>query len=986
MASAAPANQTILSPEGASYSERLAAREVRRYVYLRTGQLLPIVSQASAAQDADAIVVGRKDRALVREAGGSSVEGLAGQGYYLKTISRPVASVQPGLTAGAGHRLLLITGGDDVGTLYAAYRFAEALGVRFYLHGDVIPDEQIPWTIPALDQRAAPLFRLRGIQPFHDFPEGPDWWNVDDYMAVVAQLPKLRMNFIGLHTYPEGLPNAEPTVWIGLPQDVRNEGRVSFSYPSSYMNTLRGNWGYAPKRTSDFVFGSAQLFERDDFGPELMFGAMPSPVSPEACNQVFDRTTAMLRDAFAFAHEVGVKTCVGTETPLIVPKLLQERLQAMNKAPNNAAVLTELYEGIFRRAAQAYPLDYYWFWTPEGWTWSGVKEEQIQATVNDLSAAIAAHRKVRPPFALATCGWVLGPPQDRAMFDKVLPKDITMSCINRSVGYTPVDAGFAQVKGRPKWAIPWLEDDGALTSPELWAARMRRDAFDALRYGCDGLMGIHWRTRVLSPNIAALAQAAWEQGAWAEGLRSAAARESGQIPGPVGGQVVSFPNNTIAGTSDGPLYQTVRYDLSAYHLPATNGPCNVTLKFCEPFYGAAGLRVFDVKLQGSTVLKDLDIFARVGKNRALDYGFTNVVVTNGWLDIEFVRRVECPSIAAIVVEGQDFTTKINCGGPAYADYAADAPGAPPPKAAFPPVDDLYEDWATHEFGSAAGPVAAWTFEQVDCALPKPSVWVNGPGGIKPDSRPWEQVKKDYTFVDDFEALAPKVNGAGNRARFNYWLNTFLYLRAIAELNCAWGEYNRAIEKVKREKTEPDQRALARQLALPARRRLVLLSRVLYDHLLATVSNTGELGTVANWNQQNLPDLLTAPGEELARLLSDPLPADAQPDQAYHGPMRLIVPTVRTSLRAHESLQLKAIILAEQPPRSATFYWRTLGSGRFEAIPLVHAARGVYRVSLPMRPEDDFEYYIQVEPENGQPVLFPPTAPKLNQTVVVCPDA
>ena len=56
------------------------------------------------------------------------------------------------------------------------------------------------------------------------------------------------------------------------------------------MNTLRGNWGYAAEKTSDYVFGSAALFERDDFGPEVMFGFMPSPTTPEASNEVFDRT------------------------------------------------------------------------------------------------------------------------------------------------------------------------------------------------------------------------------------------------------------------------------------------------------------------------------------------------------------------------------------------------------------------------------------------------------------------------------------------------------------------------------------------------------------------------------------------------------------------------------------------------------------------------------------------------------------------------
>ena len=91
-----------------------------------------------------------------------------------------------------------------------------------------------------------------------------------------------------------------------------------------------------------------------------------------------------------------------------------------------------------------------------------MKEEQIKATMDDLAHAIAAREKVQAPFKLATCGWVLGPQQDRAMFDKVLPKDVAVSCINRQVGYTPVDAGFAEVQGRSKWAIPWMEDDPAL--------------------------------------------------------------------------------------------------------------------------------------------------------------------------------------------------------------------------------------------------------------------------------------------------------------------------------------------------------------------------------------------------------------------------------------------------------------------------------------------------------------------------------------------
>ena len=97
-----------------------------------------------------------------------------------------------------------------------------------------------------------------------------------------------------------------------------------------------------------------------------------------------------------------------------------------------------------------------------------------------------------------------------------------MSCINRTVGNTPVEPGFAKVQGRPKWAIPWMEDDPGLTMPQLWAGRMRRDAYDALQYGCTGLMGIHWRTRILGPNVSALAKAAWDQSGWSDAAREEA--------------------------------------------------------------------------------------------------------------------------------------------------------------------------------------------------------------------------------------------------------------------------------------------------------------------------------------------------------------------------------------------------------------------------------------------------------------------------------
>jgi len=986
---------TIVSPSDATTAERLAAKEIRRYLYLRTGKLLPIVqSKNKLPSKTSLIIVGQKDHPAIKTLinknakPASAVDSLEAQQYLLKTITL------------GDHQAVLITGGDSIGTLYAAYRFAEHLGVRFYMHGDTIGDKRIALKMPKLDEKARPLFNLRGIQPFHDFPEGPDWWNTDDYRAVIGQLPKMRMNFFGLHTYPQGGVGPEPTVWIGMPGDFNTDGTVKFSYPSRHFATpnTAGSWGYQPAKTGDYTFGAAQMFECDDYGPDYMRGMNPWPqLSKEKANELFNSMGETLKEAFEYAHALGVKTCVGTETPLIIPDIVKERIKTMGKDPSETAVVQELYEGMFQRITRAYPLDYYWFWTPEGWTWGDPKDEQIEATLTDFRSAIAAAKKVNPPFTLATCGWVLGPPKDRALFDNVLPKEMPVSCINRNVGFAPVEPGFARVKERPKWAIPWLEDDPAMIIPQLWAGRMRRDAADALAYGCTGLMGIHWRTRILGPNVSALAHAAWEQKRWNPDFgKKTKPPEPKLSESRQGGNAAQFPSNLIADTEMDPLYQTVIWNVKGYSLKVPNGSYTVTLKFCEPHYNAAGKRVFGVKLQNKPVIDKLDIFAEVGRNRALDYTFEDVKVADGLLSIDFVNVVEFPCIAAFVVQGRDITRKINCGGTAYKDYEADLLASDfDDRPRDLPVHDFYADWAVTQFGPEVFQPIAKLFTSLDggpmaadggqraANLPRPSTWVKGPGGIKPDERPWEQVSKEYDFVDKMAKLRPQVKGPGNLERFDYWLNNFRYLRAVGQVNCTWAKFNAAMKKVKEQKSTAEQKRLARQLALPLRRELVAQVADVHRYLLATVSTNGAMGNVTNWQQHIMPTLLTEPGQELAKILGEDLPADAIPSNKYAGPLRIFLPTVRTSLNIGEDLKLKIIILAQNPPKDTALYWRPMGKGNYNRIALTHIARGVYSVKIPAnRIETDLEYYVRVSSNDDQQITFPAAAPNINQTVVV----
>ena len=966
----------VVIPTGGSPFLRLAAREIRRYVWLRTDALPSIVERVP---DAGAAIVLAVDPEL-----GSEV-------YRLHTRSVD------------GALQLAIEGGSDRAVLYGAYTFAEYLGVRFALHGDSLPDALIPFALPELDETHAPLFDTRGLQPFHDFPEGPDWWTLDDYRALVAQMAKLRMNLIGLHCYPEGFVGPEPLVWIGTQGEVRDDGTVEASYQSRWASTSVGSWGYAPVATSDFAAGASLLFAADDHGATVTDGHRPLPRTVDDCNAVFDRAGRFLDAAFRFARTLGVRACIGTETPLRVPSAVAARLRERGLDPADPATTRALYRGMFQRIARTHPLDFYWLWTPEGWTWGGNDPVQLEATLADIAAAAQALDDLGHPFTLATCGWVLGPQQDRAALDRHLPQGSPVSCIDREVGFAFVESAFARVDGRPKWAIPWLEDDPNLVGVQLWVGRTRRDAADAHAYGCTGLLGIHWRTRVLAPNVAALAKATWSQSGWNAAFGERVQLAPRTVDVRLGGNAAAYRSSAIAGTDLDPVYQTCRWAIDGYRIAVPDGRYAVTLMLCEVHYGELGKRVFGVKLGERQVAEHVDVFARVGKDRALDLRFDDVEVQGGELRIAFTPEVEYPFVAGIVIEGTDFTRRIDCGGDGWRDFEADLiePGDVDPRgprARDLPCADFYADWAGVEFGpDVAVPMAAlfasldggegdYSRDKARTSIPRPSDWIGGPGGIRPNPVPWEQERARYDFVDAMAALAPRVTGDGQRARFDAWLATFRHHRALGELGCTRGALDRIVAHIEGEPDAAERARLARDEALPVRLALARQWEEMTTHLLAAASTAGDLGTIANLEQhtRRTNHFLDAHDAKLGDWLGAPLPPAVSPRRDYTGPPRIVVPTVRSVITAGEALQLQVIVLDRALPADVTLRWRVLGDATDREVRATHVARGVYTLTLPPARGDVLVYAIRVQTTDGRTLHWPATAPHRGQTVTVVP--
>jgi len=125
----------------------------------------------------------------------------------------------------------------------------------------------------------------------------------------------MRGNVIGMHTYPVDFGDAEPAVWVGLPEQVNADGTVaSATYPASWANTLRGGWGYVPQNTSDYAFGAAQLYEFDCFGHPIQSGhanLCPWPATAADQATLFNAVGMLWQKAFAFAHDINVQTILG---------------------------------------------------------------------------------------------------------------------------------------------------------------------------------------------------------------------------------------------------------------------------------------------------------------------------------------------------------------------------------------------------------------------------------------------------------------------------------------------------------------------------------------------------------------------------------------------------------------------------------------------------------------------------------------------------
>lgn len=115
-----------------------------------------------------------------------------------------------------------------------------------------------------------------------------------------------------------------------------------------------------------------------------------------------------------------------------------------------------------------------------------------------------------------------------------------------------------------------------------------------------------------------------------------------------GGQDVK----AIGSTEDDTLYSTERYAADGmrfqYRLAVPNGAYQAILHFVEVVHDEAGKRIFDVQIEGQTLLEDIDPAAQAGGGlTALTLTSPAFDVTDGTADFDFVSKTFNAQVSAI---------------------------------------------------------------------------------------------------------------------------------------------------------------------------------------------------------------------------------------------------------------------------------------------------------------------------------------------------
>jgi hypothetical protein len=315
---------------------------------------------------------------------------------------------------------------------------------------------------------------------------------------------------------------------------------------------------------------------------------------------------------------------------------------------------------------------------------------------------------------------------------------------------------------------------------------------------------------------------------------------------------------------------------------------------------------------------------------------------------------------------------------AHAGWDFDSPGGAPPdsKPVDGEMDAYWTDWGRGMFGNESGGAVGRVIQKLDGSHLAINALIRA-GAQTTDS----QISELFAPLRELESLQRSIRGAASRDRFDYWLNL---VRATHLRVQTWVLAERLRAKMKQANVLEDitqKQNLVRRETIPLRLEIARSYENMIAAFVDCARSPGDIGTIASIESGSRSRIVSAHDSAITNLLGEPLPPETAVNSAYRGPPRIFQSSSCTQTSARKPLEIRAFVLSSPKCTSLNLHWRSLGKSTYKTVPATCRARQAYRVVLPPQPEGAVEYYVEALLDDGQRILWPPTAPSRGQTVV-----
>jgi hypothetical protein len=443
-----------------------------------------------------------------------------------------------------GKPVLIVGGGSPRATMWAAFELVERWGVRYLLHGDVLPEDPGPFRLPESEVTLEPALTVRQWRVVNEHAMGPVSWGLADYRPVLDQLAKLKFNRLFAYIWPlqpfvhyeaGGIKRRSAELFFGFHYPVTGDmpGRKLFGEQLEFWNPdFPRNASYQEMRIAGEQHLHGLMQHAHKRGMECMtvanLGEFPTEFEP------------LLKNA---------QKTIGVGTPTLVP--------GADSDPTDPA-LTELCTAVLQATINTYPeLDFIELGMQEFRQWAGRYEQAWRALDRKYGIeknrplaevlAAAAARTSYPGGAARAVQEVKGDivvlyfydrlltdlealkgtrrPKLRVVFDSIaeelfpiLPRLLPpgSETLNH-VDYTAsrIVKRRAVLKDLPARKVPstlifTLHDDNVGVLPQLATPSLHELVGDLRRHGWAGFSSRYWLIGDHDPCVAYLSRAAWD--------------------------------------------------------------------------------------------------------------------------------------------------------------------------------------------------------------------------------------------------------------------------------------------------------------------------------------------------------------------------------------------------------------------------------------------------------------------------------------------